>query len=313
MRSSTKGNFRQRLILVAPVVMALVAWGPVAQAGQNRRGPRSQEATAPAPPPATATIHLSPAAVRQVQLALTAAGFKPDRTDGVWDAAGAKAVMQFQAKKNLDPSGHLDLMTIVAIGLPQLLDGEPPAAGGPWSKEAVAGGGAPLYMSPATVRKIQLALEQKAIAAKSTNIPGNILGVWHAGSEKSAKEFQKAHGLAPLGVADLELVHALQLDAILNRPAADNVLMLTSEQAPFGGVEVQLGPDLITVVQQALEKHGMKAGATPGRWTPETVEAVRTFQQSQKLAPTGNLDLETLRALGFTHPLADLVQARPQS
>ncbi len=259
------------------------------------------------------TIYLSPGAVRQVQTALKGAGFAPDKTDGVWGDGSTKALTAFQARKGIDPSGHPNLMTLVALGLPQLLDGEPAAAGAPLSKEALAGGGTPLYLSAAGVRQVQMSLEAKQAAAKRTTIPGNILGVWHANSEKAAREFQKAQGLAETGAPDLELIHALGLDAILNRPGPADVLMLTDDQAPFAGAEMQAGPAVVQTIQQTLDKRGVKPGATDGHWTAETKKAVQAFQQAQGLAATGNLDLETLRALGFAHPLTDLAQARPQS
>ncbi|HVB37069.1 MAG TPA: peptidoglycan-binding domain-containing protein [Vicinamibacterales bacterium] len=310
MRSSRIGRLRLGLAIAIPAAVLLVT--APARAGQNRRG---------APPPAAAqpaaeavTVYLSPAAVRQVQLALKAAGFAPDRTDGLWGDGTAKALKQFQDKKGLDLSGHANLMTLTALGLSPLLDGEAAAqAGEPLSKEAIAAGGTPLYISPASVRKIQIGLQQKALQAKSTTIPGNILGVWHAGSEKAASEFQKTQGLAETGTPDLEAIHALGLDAMLSHPSPENVLMLTDDQAPFAGAEVQVGPALVQVIQQALEKRGAQPGAADGRWTKDTAEAVRRFQQAQGLTVTGNLNLETLRALGFSHPLPDLAQARPQS
>ncbi|MDE3155908.1 MAG: peptidoglycan-binding protein [Acidobacteriota bacterium] len=312
MMRRTTGRWRRGFVMAVPAVAWLLATPPVAL-GQNQPGARPAEQASP--PSLTVTIHLSPAAVQQVQRALKAAGFAPDRVDGLWSEGTARAVRGFQDRKGLDASGHPNLMTLVALGLPQLLEGgaPTPGAGDPPSKDAIAAGGTPLYFSPAAVREIQLALQQRAVQAKSTAIPGNILGVWHAGSEKSAAEFQKRQGLAETGAADLETIHALGLDALVARPAPGNVEMLTPEQAPFGGLEIQAGPALVQVIQQALARQGMAPGAPTGRWTNETADAVRKLQEARGLVATGHLDLETLHALGFTHPLADLAQARPQS
>jgi hypothetical protein len=52
-------------------------------------------------------------------------------------------------------------------------------------------------------------------------------------------------------------------------------------------------------VQQALNKDGFKAGPTDGRWGRETTSAVRQFQQSKQLQPTGQLTEQTVADLGL--------------
>jgi hypothetical protein len=45
-----------------------------------------------------------------------------------------------------------------------------------------------------------------------------------------------------------------------------------------------------------------------GKWSDPTAAALKKFQESQKLEPTGSLNLRTLRALGFDNPLQQLDQ-----
>lgn len=52
-------------------------------------------------------------------------------------------------------------------------------------------------------------------------------------------------------------------------------------------------------VQQALNERGFNAGQVDGQWGPNTEDALRQFQQSKGLAPTGNLDQRTLDALNI--------------
>jgi hypothetical protein len=52
-------------------------------------------------------------------------------------------------------------------------------------------------------------------------------------------------------------------------------------------------------VQQALDKDGFKAGPTDGRWGRETANAVKQFQQSKQLQPTGQLNEQTVADLGL--------------
>ncbi len=55
----------------------------------------------------------------------------------------------------------------------------------------------------------------------------------------------------------------------------------------------------IKQVQQALDKDGFKAGPTDGRWGPETRGAVKNFQQSKQMQPSGKLDQQTVADLGL--------------
>ena len=50
--------------------------------------------------------------------------------------------------------------------------------------------------------------------------------------------------------------------------------------------------------QQALKDQGFNVGSVDGQMGPTTESALRNFQQSKKLPQTGNLDQQTLSALG---------------
>jgi hypothetical protein len=55
----------------------------------------------------------------------------------------------------------------------------------------------------------------------------------------------------------------------------------------------------IRQVQQALQKDGFHSGRADGRWGPETQSAVKQFQQSKQMEPTGKLDQQTVADLGL--------------
>jgi len=55
----------------------------------------------------------------------------------------------------------------------------------------------------------------------------------------------------------------------------------------------------IKQVQQALQKDGFHAGPVDGIWGPETKGAVKEFQQSKQMQPTGKLDHQTVADLGL--------------
>jgi len=57
---------------------------------------------------------------------------------------------------------------------------------------------------------------------------------------------------------------------------------------------------VVRSVQQSLNQKGYDAGPVDGRWGLNTENAVRQFQEANRLAPTGSLDQQTLSALGVS-------------
>jgi peptidoglycan hydrolase-like protein with peptidoglycan-binding domain len=70
---------------------------------------------------------------------------------------------------------------------------------------------------------------------------------------------------------------------------ADEQQQITSED---------LSKDEIRNIQQSLNRMGFNAGDVDGVWGAETKEALKTFQQRQGLESTGEVDQDTLAALG---------------
>jgi peptidoglycan hydrolase-like protein with peptidoglycan-binding domain len=56
--------------------------------------------------------------------------------------------------------------------------------------------------------------------------------------------------------------------------------------------------DTVKQAQQKLNAQGLNAGQADGKVGPQTQKAVKEFQQSKGLQPTGKLDRRTLAALG---------------
>ena len=57
--------------------------------------------------------------------------------------------------------------------------------------------------------------------------------------------------------------------------------------------------DRINEIQGALAKNGAYTGEQSGKWDDSTVEAMRKFQASHGLNPTGRMDALTLQKLGL--------------
>ncbi len=55
----------------------------------------------------------------------------------------------------------------------------------------------------------------------------------------------------------------------------------------------------IEELQQALNDKGFDVGKVDGKWGPETQAALRNFQQKQGMTSSGELDTNTVQALGL--------------
>ena len=58
-------------------------------------------------------------------------------------------------------------------------------------------------------------------------------------------------------------------------------------------------PDRIRDIQSALNREGALNGQPTGKWDDATVDAMRKFQESHGLSPTGKIDALTLNKLGL--------------
>jgi peptidoglycan hydrolase-like protein with peptidoglycan-binding domain len=69
--------------------------------------------------------------------------------------------------------------------------------------------------------------------------------------------------------------------------------------APRPVLQAQPAPERYKEIQQALIERGYLAGEPTGEWKADSVEALKRFQQDQKLDSNGKLDALSLIALGL--------------
>jgi len=72
-------------------------------------------------------------------------------------------------------------------------------------------------------------------------------------------------------------------------------------------------PERITEIQLALAKSGSYTGTANGKWDDATVEAMKKFQESHGLTPTGKLDARSLQQLGLGSPIAGVAPPLPST
>jgi hypothetical protein len=285
---------------------------PAAPGNQPPSAPGNQAPAKPTepPPPAGIPLYVSPGVVQLIQQKLLSLGHAVPSISGAWGETSAAALAAFQQKAGLDPGGDLDELTLVALEMPQVLQGEiPPGADAPVTPQAASTGGAPLALSPRTTRVLQTKLTEAGFPTD------NVFGIWMAGSETAARNFQKAKGLEITSTLDLRIIHAVGLTSALTDPKpgklpTDSVAQILSDRAVrFTGAPVFIGPAGIRQIQLALQQHGQRDVTVDGKWTDQHAQALKKFQEAQKLEPTGSVNLRTVRALGFNRPLAELDQA----
>jgi peptidoglycan hydrolase-like protein with peptidoglycan-binding domain len=70
-------------------------------------------------------------------------------------------------------------------------------------------------------------------------------------------------------------------------------------------------PERINEIQSALAKNGSYNGVPSGTWDDSTVEAMKNFQASHGLNPSGKLDAPTLQKLGLGSETAGVAAPTP--
>lgn len=71
--------------------------------------------------------------------------------------------------------------------------------------------------------------------------------------------------------------------------------------------------DRVSEIQQALAREGAYSNEPTGKWDAATAEAMRRFQSSQGLNPTGKLDARSLQRLGLGSQTAGVAAPLPPS
>jgi peptidoglycan hydrolase-like protein with peptidoglycan-binding domain len=75
---------------------------------------------------------------------------------------------------------------------------------------------------------------------------------------------------------------------------------MSQSQGERGAQQQQArSPEVVKKVQQELKQQGFDAGPVDGQWGPLTQQGVKKFQESKDLKATGQLDQQTLSALGI--------------
>ncbi len=206
--------------------------------------------------------YVDSATIRQVQQTLNQRGVKV-ATDGLMGPGTQAAIKSFQQSEKLEPTGNLNRQTLAALGL-EPRGTEPPPA---------------LVYSASTIQQVQQTLNNRGFKA------GPVDGTIGSSLQASIREFQRSENLEDTGNLNPRTLSALgiQVQAISPAPPVP---------VPFASVPT------VRQVQQALKSRGFLAGPVDGMMGPATERALRQFQESENLQTTGQLNRQTIAALG---------------
>lgn len=114
----------------------------------------------------------------------------------------------------------------------------------------------------------------------------------------------KTLALAAIGALALPLAISVPAAAQQNnvKPNAPQSAQQQSQAQPMQPNEqsqANLSSNQIRQAQQALDQKGFNAGRADGKLGPETKQALQSFQQSQGLQVTGQLNQQTMAKLGI--------------
>jgi peptidoglycan hydrolase-like protein with peptidoglycan-binding domain len=143
-------------------------------------------------------------------------------------------------------------------------------------------------LSPGGVQMVQRRLQQLG------DYTGAVDGQWGPDSVTALERFQQMQGLQPTGQLNQATVASLSLDSdsLLGAPP----LVATT---PPPAYQPAVSAHAVQMVQERLRELGYYHGGVDGIWGAQTQAAITQFQQGRGLQPNGQLNPETIAALGL--------------
>jgi peptidoglycan hydrolase-like protein with peptidoglycan-binding domain len=163
-------------------------------------------------------------------------------------------------------------------------------------------------LTPQAIREVQQRLRQIGLYSGTPD------GIWGPDSQAALERFQQSRGLQVTG----QMNQATAATLGLNPP---ELLALGQGQAPSASPTAQqqgaatgepLNPEVVRTIQGKLRQLGFYSGEADGVWGPNTQTAIARFQQSRGLQATGQLNPNTITAMGLDpNNLAAQTRATP--
>jgi peptidoglycan hydrolase-like protein with peptidoglycan-binding domain len=145
-----------------------------------------------------------------------------------------------------------------------------------------------VFVDAATVRDVQQTL-------KSRGLRVGVDGIMGPRTQAAIRHFQRSENLEPTGQ--------------LNR---QTLIALGIQQPDVRAAGPRYSTEVVRSVQQTLNNRGFRAGAVDGLLNSGTMTALKHFQKSENIEETGQLNPQTLSALGIPpeRPIIEAAQSR---
>jgi peptidoglycan hydrolase-like protein with peptidoglycan-binding domain len=156
-----------------------------------------------------------------------------------------------------------------------------------------------IYASPSQVMLLQEKL-------RSDGRKTFITGEWDAATAREARDYQRAHGLAPTGQLDTSLLSALDMGDVLEGQKEsghflDGLLTNNADErkasANSRGTPIYVSPVHVAQIQHLLREQGYYDGQIDGVWGEGTAAAANKYRREQGLEATPGLDISLLKAM----------------
>lgn len=173
---------------------------------QQQRMQQAQQRPAAAGEEGTLIVQLSPTETRRAQRRLRELGYSDQPADARWDLNDQQALARFQEEEGMQPTGLLDLPTLIA------LDIQP--------QERRAPQAAYLTVDPSLAEDIEQRVAELGFTDPAT---GEV-------TRRSVAAFQQSQGLEPTGLLDARTITALELISDQQRQRAQQQAQLQQKQ-----------------------------------------------------------------------------------
>lgn len=180
-------------------------------------------------------LNLSTAGVRVIQQALNEQGYIAGPVNGEWTDQARQAAISFKEAVDLEPTGVIDLALIAALGVGADVFAIPDVNESAertlrFTQEEATGEGEPIFLGPAGVRLITVALNKEGYDA------GPVDGDWDEQMSRAVVNYQQAHHLEPTGTLTTSFMSQIGIGNWLEQTVqAERVVptdqQITNEQA----------------------------------------------------------------------------------
>ncbi|MEZ5305922.1 MAG: peptidoglycan-binding domain-containing protein [Pyrinomonadaceae bacterium] len=209
--------------------------------------------------------------------------------DGKYNDDFRAALSAFQASNGLTQTGKLDEATTLKMSIPLTESQKNPSASTAPRKKAFR------------ATKAQITAAQEKLKTSGT-YSGPVDGKYNPEFKTSIKAFQEKNSIRSTGTLNRVTIEKMEIElteAQAAIPANPDDSKPTSATKGKRGPVFRATKEQISNVQSMLKEKGLYDGEQTGKLDDPTRAAIREWQSTNGVKPTGTLNKETLEAMGI--------------